>query len=208
MKKALRQKWWGESDRLRHVCLKSSEAAATLQLLFSADSGCSWSTYEPVKFTFQSVNITNIISGSNVNLRELIEKICTLFKNSYKWISSTMIIWSLGRNLRLNRVRSSHPIIVSITPVFKINKAENESSISKLNEEAQRETASVSSYWVVNVLIKVSSVIPLSDIATLKGSQSIEQHVFARIYTEGWIFYFNFIFLREILCFTGSCSWG
>lgn len=204
MKKALRQKWWGESDRLWHVCLKSSEAAATLQLLFSADSGCSWSTYEPVKFTFQSVNITNIISGSKVNLQELIEKICTLFKISYKWISSTMIIWSLGRNLRLNRVRSSHPIIVSITPVFKINKAENESSISKLNEEAQRET----SYWVVNVLIKVSPVIPLSDIATLKGSQSIEQHVFARIYTEGWIFYFNFIFLREILCFTGSCPWG
>lgn len=132
MKKALRQKWWGESDRLRHVCLKSSEAAATLQLLFSADSGCSWSTYEPVKFTFQSVNITNIISGSKVNLQELIEKICTLFKNSYKWISSTMIIWSLGRNLRLNRVRSSHPIIVSITPVFKINKAENESSIKQI----------------------------------------------------------------------------
>lgn len=127
MKKALRQKWWGESDRLRHVCLKSFDAAATLQLLFSVDSGCSCSTYEPVKFTFQSVNITNIISGSKVNLQELIEKICTLFKNSYKWISR----WEFDHwdvTLRLNRVRSSHPIIVSITPVFKINKVENESS--------------------------------------------------------------------------------
>lgn len=90
--------------------------------------------------------------------------------------------------LGLIRVRLSHPIIVSITPVFKINKAENESSIKQIkwgSSEANCMRISLLSSKLHHKNQPCNP--PLSDVATLKGSQPIEHRKL------DFFFFYNFL---------------